>query len=87
MKRDPSLYLQHILDAIARTETYLHGVNEAAFLQNTLIQERINSQAVALGIERPRLRNGLSIANHNTLLYVLTNLRALRRIRQRQAGR
>jgi hypothetical protein len=49
--------------------------------------ERINSQAVALGIERPRLRNGLSIANHNTLLYVLINLRALRRIRKRQAGR
>jgi uncharacterized protein with HEPN domain len=37
MKRDPSLYLRHILDAIARTETYLHGVDEAAFLQNTLI--------------------------------------------------
>lgn len=33
MKRDPSLYLQHILDAIARTETYLHGVNEAALLK------------------------------------------------------
>jgi hypothetical protein len=49
--------------------------------------ERINSQAVARGIERPKLRNGASIANHNTLLYVLINLHALRRIRQRKASR
>lgn len=49
--------------------------------------ERINSQAVDLGIERPKLRNGRSIANHNTLTYVLINLHALERIRQRQAER
>ncbi len=49
--------------------------------------ERINSQAVALGIERPKLRNGMSIANHNTLTYVLINLHALQRIRQRRAQR
>jgi hypothetical protein len=47
--------------------------------------ERINSQAVDLGIERPRLRNGQAIANQNTLIYVLINLRALQRIRQRKA--
>jgi hypothetical protein len=44
--------------------------------------ERINSQAVDLGIERPKLRNGRSIANHNTLTYVLINLRALQRVRR-----
>jgi hypothetical protein len=47
--------------------------------------ERINSQAVDLGIERPKLRNGQAIANLNTLIYVLINLRALQRIRQRKA--
>jgi hypothetical protein len=45
--------------------------------------ERINSQAVALGIERPHLRNGQAIANRNTLIYTLINLRFLRRIRAR----
>ena len=45
--------------------------------------ERINSQALDLGIERPHLRNGRSIANTDTLIYVLINLRALRRIRER----
>jgi hypothetical protein len=47
--------------------------------------ERINSQAKELGIERPRLRNGQAIANQNTLIYVLINLRALHRVRQKKA--
>lgn len=48
--------------------------------------ERINSQAVDLGIERPRLRNGRAIAHLNTLIYILINLRALQRIRQRKTN-
>jgi len=42
--------------------------------------ERINSQAKALGIERPKLRNQAAITNINTLIYVLINLRALQRV-------
>jgi hypothetical protein len=49
------------------------------------VPERINSQAVELGIERPKLRNGTAIANQNTLIYVLINLRAILRIRARKA--
>lgn len=45
--------------------------------------ERINSQAVSLGIERPHFRNGDAIANINTLTYALINLRLLQRVRQR----
>lgn len=48
--------------------------------------ERVNSSAVELGIERPKLRNGRAIANQNTLIYVLLNLRALQRVRTRKAG-
>jgi hypothetical protein len=47
--------------------------------------ERINSQAVALGIERPKLRNQAAITNQDTLIYVLINLKALHRVRQRKA--
>jgi len=47
--------------------------------------ERVNSQAVALGIERPHLRNGAAITNLNTLIYILINLKALQRIRARKA--
>ena len=51
------------------------------YKQRTAV-ERINSQAVALGIERPHLRNGHAIANQNTLIYLLINLRFLQRLRQ-----
>lgn len=54
-----------------------------AYRQRTAT-ERINSQAKALGIERPHLRNGQAIINRNTLIYTLINLRLLQRIRQRR---
>lgn len=43
--------------------------------------ERINSQAKALGIERPQVRNSASVHNLNTLTYVVINARALERAR------
>lgn len=48
--------------------------------------ERINSQATELGIERPRLRNQRAITNQNTLIYVLINLRGLKRVRAKKAA-
>jgi hypothetical protein len=50
------------------------------YRQRTAV-ERINAQAVALGIEHPHLRNGAAIANQNTLIYALINLRFLQRLR------
>ena len=41
--------------------------------------ERINSQAQALGIERPKVRNGRSVANLNTFTYVIINMNALQK--------
>jgi hypothetical protein len=43
--------------------------------------ERINSQAKALGIERPQVRNQASVGNLNTLTYIVINARALGRAR------
>jgi hypothetical protein len=54
---------------------------KSLYRQRTAV-ERINSQAVALGIERPHLRSGAAIANQNTLIYLLINLRFLQRLRQ-----
>ena len=56
-----------------------------AYRQRTAT-ERINSQAKALGIERPRLRNRQAITNLNTLIYTLINLRFLQRIYDRLAS-
>ncbi|MBI5031865.1 MAG: transposase [Chloroflexi bacterium] len=65
--------LRHTLDR--DSERY-----KAVYRQRTAT-ERINSQAVALGIERPHLRNGQAITNENTLIYLLINLRFLQRLR------
>jgi hypothetical protein len=49
--------------------------------------ERINSQATALGIERPRVRHAQSVHRLNTLTYIVINARALQRARALNAAR
>jgi hypothetical protein len=48
--------------------------------------ERINSQAKELGIEHPKVHNGRSVANLNTLIYLIINVRALQRARAINRG-
>ncbi len=68
----PGSRLRHWLDR--QGEAY-----KLVYKQRTAV-ERIFSQALALGIERPKLRNQQAIANHNTLIYLLINLRAMQRV-------
>lgn len=56
-------------------------IYKGIYKQRTAV-ERINSQAYALGIEHPHLRNGNAITNLNTLIYTLINLCLLERLRQ-----
>jgi hypothetical protein len=51
---------------------------KAIYTQRTSC-ERINSQAQALGIERPKVRNRGSVTNLNTLIYVVINVRTLQK--------
>ena len=60
-----------------QSETY-----KAIYKQRTAT-ERINSQAKALGIERPRQRTGRAIAHRNTLIYIIINIRAIQRYHKR----
>ena len=73
----PGARIRHQLDRNSQAYKDLYRQRTAT--------ERINSQAVELGIERPKIRNGQAIAHLNTLTYVLINLRALQRIRQSAA--
>jgi hypothetical protein len=57
----------------------------AVYIQRTSC-ERINSQAKELGIERPRVHNGCSVANLNTLIYLVINVRALQRAKSINRG-
>jgi hypothetical protein len=58
---------------------------KAIYTQRTTC-ERINSQAKELGIERPRVRNRRSVANLNTLMYIIVNVQALNRAQSINRG-
>jgi hypothetical protein len=57
---------------------------QALYRQRTAA-ERINSQATALGIERPAVRQQASVRTLNTLTYLVINTRALQRARSLNA--
>jgi hypothetical protein len=73
----PGARIRHQLDR--NSETY-----QAVYDQRTA-SERIFSQALELGIERPKLRHQAAIANQNTLIYLLINLRAMQRVSEKLA--
>ncbi len=65
MKLDESIFLHHILDAIARTEGYLQGIDEAIFKQDTLIQDGVIRQIEIIGEAAKRLSDDLRLKyNH-----------------------
>lgn len=49
MDRDETIYLRHILDAIATVEEYLLGVGEDKFLETRLIQDGVIRQIEIIG--------------------------------------
>jgi uncharacterized protein with HEPN domain len=55
MKRDETVYLRHILDAIAKVEMYLQGVDETTFAQGSLIQDGVIRQIEIIGEAARRL--------------------------------
>jgi Transposase DDE domain len=64
-----------------RIELDRQGESYKGLYRQRTSAERINSQAKALGIERPQVRNSASVHNLNTLTYVVINARALQRAR------
>ena len=49
MKKDDSIYLRHILDAITTIEEYLRGVNETKFKATGLLQDGAIRQIEIIG--------------------------------------
>ncbi len=48
-QRTDHLYLQHILDAISKIESYLEGVDEEAFQASSLLQDGVIRQIQIVG--------------------------------------
>jgi uncharacterized protein with HEPN domain len=59
MKRDESVYLQHVLDAITKIEAYLQGVDEDTFHEHSLIQDGVIRQIGIIGEAVKRLSDEL----------------------------
>jgi hypothetical protein len=75
--------IAHTVGARIRHQLDRDGAAYKRVYKQRTATERINSQAVNLGIERPKLRNARAIANQNTLIYLLINLRAIQRVREK----
>jgi hypothetical protein len=69
------------LGGLMRLSLDRHADAYRAIYKQRTSTERINSQATALGIERPHVRNIHSVRNLNTLTYIVINARALDRVR------
>jgi len=65
MKRDESVYLQHILDAIAKIDSYLEGVSEEAFSQQSLIQDGVIRQLEIIGEAVKMIPESIRLAHPN----------------------
>ncbi len=55
MKKDDSVYLRHILDAISRIEEYTRGVEYEDFMDDHLIQDGVIRQIEIIGEATKRL--------------------------------
>ena len=49
MKPRDSLYLHHILDAVARVEQYTQGLDRSDFDANSLVQDGVIRQIIVIG--------------------------------------
>ena len=80
--KDPNWEKGGLMRALLDRDSPLY---HAVYAQRTSC-ERINSQAQALGIERPKVRNGHSVRNLNTLTYLIINVRALQKAQSINEG-
>lgn len=69
-----------------RADLDRHGDAYRAIFRQRTSAERINSQAKALGIERPHVRSAAAVSRLNTLTYIVINVHALHRLRTRSAA-
>lgn len=59
MKRDEWVYLRHILDAISKTQEYLHDLDENSFNASSLVQDAVIRQIEIIGEATKRLSQKL----------------------------
>ena len=66
MKKDDSVYLKHILDAISLIDEYVHGVSLEQFEQTNLIQDGVIRELEIIGEASRNLSNDLCQSHPET---------------------
>jgi uncharacterized protein with HEPN domain len=59
MKKDDTVYLRHIIDAIQRIEKYTKNLNQDQFTANYLVQDGVIRQIEIIGEPAKRVSNQL----------------------------
>jgi len=59
MRKDDSVYLRHILDAISRIEEYTQDITYRHFMDNHLIQDGVIRQIEIIGEATKKLSRGI----------------------------
>jgi uncharacterized protein with HEPN domain len=49
VKKDDSVYLRHILDAVSRIEEYTRGIERRAFIEGHMVQDAVMRQIEIIG--------------------------------------
>lgn len=75
MKRDNTVYLRHMLDAMTRVEEYLQGVDEQIFLERTMVQDAVIRQIEILGEAVRGLSNDLREQHRHIPWRVIAGMR------------
>ncbi|MFY9310865.1 MAG: DUF86 domain-containing protein [Bacteroidia bacterium] len=55
MKKDDSIYIEHIIQALRQITIYIEGLNEDDFLKNSLVQDAVIRQFEVIGEATKRI--------------------------------
>jgi len=66
MRRTDTAYLQHVLDAILKVESYLLGLDESAFLADTRTQDAVVRQLEIIGEATKKVSSEVRGGNPDT---------------------
>lgn len=73
MKKDPAIYLEHILEAMQAILRFTDGVEEEAFYQDDLIQSAVIRKFEIMGEAAKRIPDGLRAAHPDNKQPATTN--------------
>lgn len=74
-KKDDTVYLKHILDAISLIEEYTNGMTYDDFIDNHLVQDGVIRQIQIIGEATKRLSNSLKEKNKQIPWRDITGMR------------